>query len=201
MHARLMRMTAMASLLLAPSAAWAGPGTLGVGLNAAPLVVPAPVPPGQRAAASVLAVRNTGTTPLVARLAGVPVPHPVGHRSPAPPSWLRVTPSTVTLTAGQTGRASVSVAVPQDAPAGAYVGFVEAVAAGTPQSAGGGNGTGVAVQAEVFFQVPASPSLRVGGTWPVGTTGRLLVALVCVGAVWVALRRSGLRIQVTRRAR
>jgi hypothetical protein len=169
--------------------------SVGVGVQAGPVLLASAAHPGGSYALPPVYVVNTGTQPEVVsvridRLSA-------GRGRPVPPSWIHAGPS-VRLTAHQAARISLQLVVPAGARTGAYLSDV--VAAGSGTISEGNANLGVAAATKLEFRVAPGPvSARL---WPAvpawlewAAGGLLLFAIAFLG-----LRRSGWRIRIERTA-
>lgn len=183
--------TLLLLLLLLPAAP-AG-ASIGVGVGAAPLQLAAAARPGSSYRLPSLYVVNTGTQAggylvRVQRLGHLP-----GRAVPA--SWVHLGRSGLHLRPRQHTLIPVTLAVPKNAPDGAY--RTDLVASTVITRPGHAATLGAAAADQLSFTVDAPGH---GLSWPPWLT-YLLLALAGAGLLTFAARRSGLRIQVQRSGR
>jgi hypothetical protein len=175
------------------SLATAAQASVGVGVQAGPVLLTGAAHPGGSYALPPVYVVNTGTQPEVVSVRIDRLSHGSGRA--VPPSWVQAGPS-VRLTAHQAARISLQLVIPAGARTGAYLSDVVAAGSGTI-SAGNAN-LGVAAATKLEFRVAPGPAGA--GLWP-AVPGWLIWAagglLLVVAAVAVG-RRSGIRIRIER---
>ena len=198
MYLRRLLVVAVAALVVSAallSLAVTSEASVGVGVQAGPVLLASAAHPGGSYALPPVYVVNTGTQPEVVsvridRLSA-------GSGRPVPPSWIHAGPS-VRLTAHQAARISLQLDVPAGARTGAYLSDV--VAAGSGTISEGNANLGVAAATKLEFRVAPGPAPA--GLWPAvpawlvwAAGGLLLFAIAFLG-----LRRSGWRIRIERTA-
>ena len=169
--------------------------SVGVGVQAGPVLLTSAAHPGGSYALPAVYVVNTGTQPEVVRIRIDRLS--AGRGLEVPPSWIHAGPS-VHLTAHQSARISLQLVVPADARTGAYLSDV--VAAGSGTISEGNANLGVAAATKLEFRI--APGAAPAGLWPPvpgwlewAVGGLFLFALAFVG-----LRKSGWRIRIERTA-
>jgi hypothetical protein len=179
--------------LLAVPAGWAD-ASIGVGIQAGPVLLSGTAHPGGSYDLTPVYVVNTGTQPETIALRVERVS--AGHGLTIPASWIRATGPAVTLAHNQSARIALELAVPATARPGHY--FSDVVARGSGAIAAGGANLAVAAATDLEFTV--APGV-VSGPW-LSLPGWLLpgVAAVLVAAVAAfVVRSSGLRVRIDRR--
>jgi hypothetical protein len=165
--------------------------SVGVGVQAGPVLLSSAAHPGGSYALPPVYVVNTGTQ---AELVSIRIDRlSAGSGRPVPPSWIHAGPS-VRLTAHQAARISLQLVVPAGAKTGAYLSDV--VAAGSGRISEGNANLGVAAATKLEFRV--APGAAPAGLWPAvpgwlewAAGGLLLFAIAFLG-----LRKSGWRIRI-----
>jgi hypothetical protein len=189
--AALVMPVAAAVLVSLPVAASA---SIGVGIQAGPVRLGSVAQPGRTYDLPPVYVVDTGTEPESVRLVVKRLSHGPGRD--VPPSWIQVSGPDVKLTAHQSARIPVQLAVPSDARPGAYLSDV--VAHGSAGLSAGQTSLAVAAATKLEFTVgdhPASPGLFAG--FP-GSLAWAAAVLVLIAAAVLIIRRSGLRIRIER---
>ena len=175
------------------SLAMAAQASVGVGVQAGPVLLASAAHPGGSYALPPVYVVNTGTQPEVVSVRIDRLSHGSGRA--VPPSWIQVGPS-VHLTAHQAARISLQLIVPAGARTGAYLSDV--VAAGSGTISEGNANLGVAAATKLEFRVAPGPAGA--GLWPAVPGWLIWVAgglLLVAAAVAVGLR-SGIRVRIER---
>ena len=169
--------------------------SVGVGVQAGPVLLTSAAHPGGSYALPAVYVVNTGTQPEVVRIRIDRLS--AGRGLAVPPSWIHAGPG-VRLTAHQSARISLQLVVPADARTGGYLSDV--VAAGSGTISEGNANLGVAAATKLEFRI--APGAAPAGLWPPvpgwleWAAGGLLLFVIA----FVALRRSGWRIRIERTA-
>ena len=190
MHLRLWALGAsLVAVLAVPAAAQA---SVGVGIQAGPVLLAGAAHPGGSYALPPVYVVDTGTQPEtltvhIERLSP-------GQARPVPPGW--ITPgAAVALSHGESARIPLQLVVPAAAKSGQYL--TDVVVKGSASVLAGGANIDVAAATKVEFRVVPGAA---GGSW-FSVPGWLLpgigVVLLIAGAAAMA-RRLGVRIQIDR---
>ena len=179
-------------LLLMLAVAPAG-ASIGVGVGAAPLRLAAPASPGGSYQLPSLYVVNTGSQASDYLVRVQLLGHPPGRDVPA--AWVHLGLTRLQLGAHDHALIPVTLAVPKDAPGGAY--RTDLIASTVMTRPGRGAGLGAAAADLLSFTVDAPGH---GLLWPPWLT-YLLLALAAAGLLTIATRRLGLHIQIERRTR
>jgi hypothetical protein len=177
------------------SLAMTSEASVGVGVQAGPVLLTSAAHPGGSYALPAVYVVNTGTQPEVISIRIDRLSHGSGRA--VPPSWVHAGPS-VRLTAHQAARISLQLVVPADARTGAYLSDV--VAAGSGAISAGNANLGVAAATKLEFRVAPGPAGA--GLWPAvpGWLAWALGGLLLAALAVAALRRAGIRIRIERTA-
>lgn len=157
----------------------AAPADIGVGITAEPITLGHSVAVGGSYAMGPVTVVNTGTEAgtIALRLAE----RPDGHDLPVPKAWITFDRDEIRLDAGDREAVAITLAVPDDAPAGEYRSLL--FASLTKQGAAGANGIGAEAATEIAFTVgDQEPMSRTS------TTRFALAALVAAGGVLLTRR-------------
>jgi hypothetical protein len=195
MHLRLWPLVPVAVLALLAIPASAAEASIGVGIQAGPVLLAGAAHPGGSYALTPVYVVNTGTQPETIALRVERISP--GHGMTVPASWIRATGPAVTLAHNQSARLPLELAVPDTARPGRY--FSDVVARGSGGIAAGSANLAVAAATDLEFTV--EPGM-VSGSWlrlPGWLLPGLAGVLVLVVAVFI-IRNSGLRVRVVRRA-
>lgn len=194
MHLRLWPLVPMSVLaLLAIPATWAQ-ASIGVGIQAGPVLLSGSAHPGGSYALTPVYVVNTGTQPetIVLRVERIST----GNGMTVPSSWIRATGSAVTLAHDQSARIPLELAVPDTARPGQY--FSDVVAKGSGAIAAGSANLAVAAATDLEFRVApgvvSAPWFSLPGWLLPGVAGLLVLAVAAF-----VIRSSGLRVRVERR--
>jgi hypothetical protein len=180
------------ALVAVPQAAQA---SVGVGIQAGAVRLSGVAHPGQSVALPPVSVVNAGTQHEWIRV-GVQR-DPRGGGRIVPPSWVQPGVTSVRLAPRHATRISLELVVPSGAKPGFYVSDIVATVAGQ-QSASGAN-LGAAAATLLEFRVAPDPAP--GFWWSVFTQSFwALVIVILLAAVLLAVRRSGLRVRVERKA-
>jgi hypothetical protein len=192
MHLRLWPLVPVAvlALLAIPDGADA---SIGVGIQAGPVLLSGPAHPGGSYALTPVYVVNTGTQPetIAVRVERISA----GHGLTVPESWIRATGPAVTLSRDQSARIPLELAVPDTARPGQY--FSDVVARGSGGIAAGSANLAVAAATDLEFRV--APGV-VSGSW-LGLPGWLLpgvAGLLVLAVAAFVIRSSGLRVRIER---
>ena len=169
-------------------AARAQDGGIGVAMDPGQLAVSDPIEAGGSVTLPPVSVRNPGQVATTYELGGDGLT--TDEATSAEPEWFSVDPTSVEVAPGASSDVVATITVPDDTPAGRYVGLV------TAQAVPDGTGTqvGAAVGVRVYFEVVDAPASD--GVPIVLLLGGGIVVLA--GAV-VLIRRSGFRLRVERR--
>jgi hypothetical protein len=195
MHLRLWPLVPVTVLALLAIPATAAEASIGVGIQAGPVLLAGAAHPGGSYALTPVYVVNTGTQPETIALRVERISP--GHGMTVPASWIRATGPAVTLSHSQSARLPLELAVPDTARPGQY--FSDVVAKGSGGITAGSANFAVAAATDLQFTV--EPGV-VSGSWP-RLPGWLLPGLAGVLVLAVAafvIRNSGLRVRVDRRA-
>jgi hypothetical protein len=179
----------MAVLASFPAASQA---SIGVGVQAGPVLLDGVAHPGGSYALPPVYVVNTGTEPeqvsiRIERLSP-------GAGRAVPPSWIQAGPA-VQLAPHRAARISLQLTVPGGARSGDYLSDV--VAAGSVRISAGQANLGVAAATKLQFRVRPGAAR---GLWPAVPAAVIWVAagLLLLMITVVGLRRAGFRIRVER---
>jgi hypothetical protein len=194
MHLRLWPLVPMSVLaLLAIPATWAE-ASIGVGIQAGPVLLSGSAHPGGSYALTPVYVVNTGTQPETIALHVERIS--TGNGMTVPSSWIRASGTAITLSHNQSARIPLELAVPDTARPGQY--FSDVVARGSGAIAAGSANLAVAAATDLEFTVApgvvSAPWLSLPGWLLPGVVGLLVLAV----AMFV-IRSSGLRLRVERR--
>ncbi len=192
MHLRLWPSVPLAvlALLAVPAAADA---SIGVGIQAGPVLLSGAAHPGGSYALTPVYVVNTGTQPETIALRVERISPGRGMTVPA--SWIRAPGPVVTLTHDQSARIPLELAVPDTARPGQY--FSDVVARGSAGIAAGSADLAVAAATDLEFTVAPG---EVSGSWlslPAWLLPGVAGLLVLAVAAFV-IRSSGLRVRLER---
>ncbi len=194
MHQRLWPLVPVAvlALLAIPASAAA---SIGVGIQAGPVLLSGTAHPGGSYALTPVYVVNTGTQPetIAVRVERISP----GHGMTVPGTWIRATGPAVTLSHDQSARIPLELAVPDTARPGQY--FSDVVARGSGGIAAGSASLAVAAATDLEFRVTPG---AVSGSW-LSLPGWLLpgvVGLLVLAVAAFVIRNSGLRVRIERRA-
>lgn len=179
------------TFLAIPASAYA---SVGVGIQAGPVLLSGAAHPGGSYALPPVYVVNTGTEQesVAIRIERVSP----GQGRTVPPAWIHATGSAVTLSQNQSARIPLELVVPATARPGSY--FSDVIAKGSADIAAGGANLGVAAATKLEFRVV--PGV-VSGSW-LGLPGWLLPAVIGLLLLAVAIamfRRAGWRVRIERR--
>jgi hypothetical protein len=195
MHLRLWPLVPVAVLALLAIPAIAADASIGVGIQAGPVLLSGTAHPGGSYALTPVYVVNTGTQPETIALRVERISPGRGMTVPA--SWIRATGPAVTLTENQSARIPLELAVPDTARPGQY--FSDVVAGGSGGIAAGSANLAVAAATDLEFTVEpgvvSASWLRLPGWLLPGVAGLLVLAVAAF-----VIRNSGLRVRVERRA-
>ena len=180
------------ALVAIPQAAQA---SVGVGIQAGPVRLSGGAHPGQTVALPSVSVVNAGTQRESIRV--MVRPHPQGGGRPVPPSWVQPGVPSVQLAPHRATRISLELVVPAGAKPGAYLSDIVAIASEQLSAGGAHLGAGAATLLE--FRVAPDPA---PGFWSSVFTQSLwaLLVVILLAVVVFAVRRSGLRVRVERKA-
>jgi hypothetical protein len=138
-------------------------------------------------------VRNPGTAPASYQMLAQPLSGEA--ELPADPEWFGFEPATFDLDGGAAQEVQVSFRVPEGTDAGDYLALVTAqLVLGEPETSGAQ--VGAAVATKLYFTVPPAPESSSSGI-PTGVIIGIVAGVVVVGG-FLLVRRSGLRLRVTR---
>ena len=180
------------ALVAVPQAAQA---SVGVGIQAGPVRLSGLAHPGQSVALPAVSVVNAGTRPESIRVTVQRDPR--GGGRPVPRSWVLPGVPSAQLAPHHAIRISLELVVPAKAKPGAYLSDVVAIASG--QLSAGGANLGAAAATLLEFRVAPDPAP--GFWWSVFTQAFwALLVVILLAAVVLAVRRSGLRVRVERKA-
>jgi hypothetical protein len=179
---------------LAALTASAAQASIGVGVQADPVRLTTHAHPGASYALPSLYVVNTGSE---AESVTVTVKHlSAGPGMPIPASWVHATPPSGQLQPKQQVLIPLELSTPGDAKPGSYRSDV--VVTGTDGSTGQGQGVqfGAAAATNLEFTVVPSPA---ASSWLGLAPWKwwMIAVLAIIGAVTLAVRRSGLRVQIS----
>jgi hypothetical protein len=175
-----------AMLLFAPDAY----ASVGVGIQANPVVLGRVAHPGASYALPPLYVVNTGSAAesisiRVERL------HPAASGDPVPDSWIQVTAPGGQLAPGQSTQIPLELVTPAGARPGNYASDI--VVTGSATVAADDVDFGAAAATGLEFRItPAPPSGL--PAWKLWTAG----VLILLAAIYILIRRSGLRLRLER---
>ncbi len=195
MHLRLWPLVPAAVLALLAIPAGAARASIGVGIQAGPVLLTGDAHPGGSYALTPVYVVNTGTEPETIALRVERIS--AGNGMTVPASWIRATGPAVTLSHNQSARIPLELAVPDAARPGQY--FSDVVAGGSGGIAAGRANLAVAAATDLEFKV--APGV-VSGSW-LSLPGWLLPGVVGLLVLVVAgfvVRNSGLRVRLERRS-
>ena len=180
------------ALVAVPQAAQA---SVGVGIQAGPVRLSGVAHPGQSVALPAVSVVNVGTRPESIRI--IVQRDPRGDGRPVPRSWVQPGVPSVQLAPHRAIRISLELAVPAGAKPGAYLSDIVAIASEQLSAGGAHLGAGAATLLE--FRVAPDPA---PGFWSSVFTQSLwaLLVVILLAVVVFAVRRSGLRVRVERKA-
>jgi len=190
MHLRLLAIgTSLLAVLAVPATAQA---SVGVGIQAGPVLLGGAAHPGGSYALPPVYVVNTGTQPesLAIRIERLSP----GPARAVPASWVRPGPR-VWLSHGESARIPLELVVPAAAEPGQYL--TDVVVRGSGAVSDGSANLGVAAATKLEFRIAPG---AVGGSWfsvPSWLVPGIGVVLLIAGAGAVA-RRLGVRIQIDR---
>jgi hypothetical protein len=193
MHRRLWPLVPVGVLALVVLPAAAAVASIGVGIQAGPVLMSGAAHPGGSYDLTPVYVINTGTEPETVALRVERISP--GHGMTVPASWVRATGPAVTLAHNQSARIQLELAVPDTARPGQY--FSDVVAKGSAGIAAGQANLAVAAATNLEFRV--APGV-VAGSW-LSLPGWLLPGLAGLMVLAVAVfvfRNSGLRIRIVR---
>jgi hypothetical protein len=193
MYLRLWPLVPVAVLaLLAIPAAWAQ-ASIGVGIQAGPVLLSGAAHPGGSYALTPVYVVNTGTEPETIALRVERIS--AGRGMTVPASWIRATGSAVSLSHNESARIPLELAVPATARPGQY--FSDVVARGSGGITAGRANLAVAAATDIEFKV--APGV-VSGPW-LSLPGWLLpgvASLLVLAVAAFVIRSSGLRVRIER---
>jgi hypothetical protein len=182
------------ALIAVPQAAQA---SVGVGIQAGAVRLSGAAHPGQSVALPGVSVVNAGTRPESIRLSVQRISK--GQGRPVPRSWIQFGAPVVQLAPKHAMRVSVELAVPAGTKPGAYLSDIVATGSSAAQRSAGRASLGAAAATLLEFRV--APSTAPGFWWSVFTqTLWALLIVILLAAVLLAVRRSGLRVRVERKA-
>ena len=182
------------ALIAVPQAAQA---SVGVGIQAGAVRLSGAAHPGQSVALPGVSVVNAGTRPESIRLSVQRISKGPGR--PVPRSWIQFGAPVVQLAPKHAMRVSVELAVPAGTKPGAYLSDIVATGSSAAQRSAGRASLGAAAATLLEFRV--APSTAPGFWWSVFTqTLWALLIVILLAAVLLAVRRSGLRVRVERKA-
>jgi hypothetical protein len=170
----------------------ASEASIGVGVQAGPVLLGDVAHPGGSYALPPVYVVNTGTEPeqVTVRIDRLSP----GTGRVVPPSWIHAGPG-VQLAPHQAARISLQLVVPGGARSGNYLSDV--VASGSVQISAGQANLGVAAATKLQFRVEPGAAQGLWPTVPAGA-GWGAVAVLLLAVTILGLRRAGLRIRVER---
>jgi hypothetical protein len=194
MHLRLWSLIPVAVLALLAIPAIAADASIGVGIQAGPVLLSGAAHPGGSYALTPVYVVNTGTQAetIAVRVERISP----GDGMTVPASWIRAEGPAVTLSHNQSARIPLELAVPDTARPGRY--FSDVVARGSGGIAAGSANLAVAAATDLEFKV--APGV-VSGPW-LGLPAWLLpgvAGLLVLAVAAFIVRGSGLRVRVERR--
>jgi hypothetical protein len=182
------------ALIAVPQAAQA---SVGVGIQAGAVRLSGAAHPGQSVALPGVSVVNAGTRPESIRLSVQRISK--GQGRPVPRSWIQFGAPVVQLAPKHAMRVSVELAVPAGTKPGAYLSDIVATGSSAAQRSAGRASLGAAAATLLEFRV--APGTAPGFWWSVFTqTLWALLIVILLAAVLLAVRRSGLRVRVERKA-
>jgi hypothetical protein len=193
MHLRLWPLVPLGTLMLLAVPATAAFASVGVGIQAGPVLLSGAAHPGGSYALTPVYVVNTGTQQetIAVRIERISP----GHGRTVPPSWIQQTGPAVTLSHNQSARIPLKLDIPNTAKPGQY--FSDVVVKGSGALSAGSENLGVAAATDLQFTVApglaAAPWFSVP-RWLLPALGVLLA----LAAIVFAFRRSGLRIRIER---
>ena len=182
------------ALVAVPQAAQA---SVGVGIQAGAVRLSGVAHPGQSVALPGVSVVNSGSHPESIRLSVQRISKGPGRSVPA--SWIQFGAPVVQLEPKHAVRVSMELVVPADAKPGAYLSDIVATGSNAGQASAGHASLGAAAATLLEFRV--TPSAAPGFWWSVFTqTLWALLIVIVLAAVVLAVRRSGIRVRVERKA-
>lgn len=115
------------------------------------------------------------------------------------PAWFTFEPATLQLDGGAAAEVRVTVRPAPDAGVGDYLALLTAQLV-LPEANGAGAQIGAAVATKLLFSVAAAPSgATAGGESGAAVAGGVAIALALVGGAVIFIRRSKIRISISRR--
>jgi hypothetical protein len=182
------------ALVAVPQAAQA---SVGVGIQAGAVRLSGAAHPGQSVAFPGVSVVNSGTHPESIRLSVQRISTGPGRAVPA--SWIQFGTPVVQLAPKHAVRVPVELMVPAGAKPGAYLSDIVATGSGAAQAPAGHASLGAAAATLLEFRVAPGTA---PGFWSSVFTQTLwaLLILIALAAVVLAVRRSGIRVRVERKA-
>jgi hypothetical protein len=169
-----------------------GAGSIGVGIQAAPITLATAAEPGHSYHFPAVYVINNGEQPITARFIVEPLNKGAQHVLPA--SWISFPTHAVPLQPGASAHVPITLQVPRSAALGTYLSdvVVHAVSAGAPSGVGGQVSAAAATKVALTVSSKAHPSRGGIPKWVLPAAIALAVALVLL-LLW----RSGIRITLT----
>lgn len=169
--------------------------SIGVGIQANPVVLGRAAHPGASYLLPSVYVVNTGSqaesmTARVERLAA-------GPGQTIPPSWIHITSLGEQLAPRQSAQISLELVTPSDAKPGNYVSDIVVTGSAGPASAG--INFGAAAATDLKFTVTPGPAARSWLSFP-AWKWLVICGLVLLAVIIGGWRRAGLRIRVERRS-
>jgi hypothetical protein len=182
------------ALVAVPQAAQA---SIGVGIQAGAVRLSGVAHPGESVALAGVAVVNSGTHPEWIRLSVQRLSKGPGRVVPA--SWIQFGSRVVQLAPKHATRVSLELVVPAGAKPGAYLSDIVATGSSARQGSAGHAALGAAAATLLVFRVTPGTA---PGFWSSVFRQTLwaLLILIALAAVVLAVRRSGIRVRVERKA-
>jgi hypothetical protein len=195
--ARVVRRIGALAICFLTAAAWPGPAAAdrGVSISLGSVAVSVPMRPGQEYRLPQLYVLNPGDEPSSYVMDAVPIAN--DSRSSIEPAWLTFDPATFTLEPGGRRNVAVVLRLPEETPAGDYLGMIRAVLATDPS---GGALLGAAAGSRLTFTVDSGPASLLRdllGAWNAGGAASWVGAglLATVALSLILRRRFSFRIE------
>lgn len=193
MQLRLWPIVPIGALMLLALPVTAAFASVGVGIQAGPVLLPGAAHPGGSYALPPVYVVDTGTQQesIEVRVERISP----GHGLTVPPSWIQVTGPAVRLSHSQSARIPLELAVPDTANPGQY--FSDVVVKGSAGLSAGSANLAVAAATDLEFRVAPGLAPRPWLSLP-GWLLPAIAALLVLATAIFAFRRSGLRIRIER---
>ena len=164
----------------------------GVGIDPGEIAGLAPIE-ADTATTVAVTVRNPGTASASYQMLAQPLSGE--EELPPDPAWFGFEPATFDIDGGAAQEVQVTFAVPDGTAAGDYLALVTAqLVLGEPETSGAQ--VGAAVATKLYFTVPPAAESSSSGLPPGVVIGVAVAALL--GAGFLLVRRSGIRLNVTR---